>query len=200
MTSLEDCADAENLFCQTQKTVCSHLLQDPYSYQVVDDPINALKRVQNNRRVNQQKKEAITIGRQHLDGKTQSKGFARVKVEKHGLSDRDEILEEDDNSADDPSSDIGYESPTIIAKPKLKPTRRKQGKRSRNSLLDDDADYGMKSPRASKKTKHESKSQYKVAGEKGDNNRYLVYDSNDPAYRTYLSDIHSLSTCRLASR
>lgn len=32
-----------DLYLQTQKTVCKHLLEDPYIYQVVDDPCGAMK-------------------------------------------------------------------------------------------------------------------------------------------------------------
>lgn len=65
------------------------MLEDPYSYQVVDDPINASKRVQNNRKVNEQKKEAISVGRQRLS-QIPNKRSRIVKIENE--SEQDEVL------------------------------------------------------------------------------------------------------------
>ncbi|KAL8788955.1 MAG: hypothetical protein Q9195_007071 [Heterodermia aff. obscurata] len=51
---------------RTQKTMCKHLMEAPYIYQVVDDPKLAASRVVNNRKVNKGKKYAIEAGRNAL--------------------------------------------------------------------------------------------------------------------------------------
>ncbi|KAL9126430.1 MAG: hypothetical protein Q9217_004522 [Psora testacea] len=111
-------------FDATQKTICKHLLEDPYIVQVVDDPIHCLKRVQNNRRVNQQKKEAIDEGRKRLGLKVQGKEIAlRPACISEGHSGRD-----DDNKAFaiQPSSEQSseYLPPSRSQRPRRAATKR----------------------------------------------------------------------------
>lgn len=70
----------------------------------IQSKIDILQRVKNNRRVNQQKAEAIRLGRAHLGEKAQGKGRPVLKARKRGHSQIDES-DDEDNSGDDPLSD-----------------------------------------------------------------------------------------------
>ncbi|KAG8527642.1 uncharacterized protein KY384_007795 [Bacidia gigantensis] len=73
-STLEKRLDALCETLEAQKTVCKHLLEDPYINRVVEDPSKATKLVKNNRRVNAQKKEAIDAGRDHKGVRGRGKG------------------------------------------------------------------------------------------------------------------------------
>ncbi|KAL9104560.1 MAG: hypothetical protein Q9163_000534 [Psora crenata] len=143
-------------FDATQKTVCKHLLEDPYVYQVVDDPMHALRRVRNNRRVNQQKKEAIDEGRKRLGLKGQGKGIAlQPTAIPDGLS---EPEGDDQDSAGQPLSEPSSE---YIAPSKSQRPRRAATKRAYvTDDYEDGGEHTVHTPPRPKKAKRHTRSNH----------------------------------------
>ena len=91
----------------TQKTVCKHLLEDSYINQVVTDPESAQRRVENNRRVNYQKKQAIEEGRKRIGTKGRGKGVPVRALAKASIAQQesgDECVETSGNTNNSPEN------------------------------------------------------------------------------------------------
>ncbi|KAL8831946.1 MAG: hypothetical protein Q9191_000586 [Dirinaria sp. TL-2023a] len=156
--TLDDRVDAICEAFKQQKTMCKHLMEAPYLYQVVDDPNLAAMRVINNRKVNQGKKEAIEQGR---------KALAKAKAKKHvGQSLKSEMEDEAYNEYDDGEyeEDEGawdeygaapYSSPAPAYPSAVKRTRQAP---ARQISSEDSADLTYRGPPA-KRTKKSSKYQ-----------------------------------------
>lgn len=106
---------------RTQKTVCKHLLEEPYICQVVDDPTQATKRVVNNRRVNDQKSKTIKVGRKALGFDTSGKG-ARLGNHTTLKEEREDTAE---YSAPLSDAETEYEAPSPRKLPKRAATKRR---------------------------------------------------------------------------
>ena len=90
----------------TQKTVCKHLVEDSYIDQVVTDPESAQRRVENNRRVNYQKKQAIEEGRKRIGIKGRGKGVPVRALAKASIAQEsgDECVETSGNTNNSPEN------------------------------------------------------------------------------------------------
>ncbi|KAL6719393.1 hypothetical protein ACLMJK_003632 [Lecanora helva] len=158
---------------RTQKTVCKHLMEAPYSHTVANDPTYAaqvsclplfaellltyVKRVRNNRRVNGQKRQAITMGRQAMGLKGQGKGKGMKKVIPIPFED----LVAGENSGDDFDDDEDeIESPIRVSKGS---SRNKKAKKARKADPDDDYEDSAENTPATKKAKRSTRSMRKVA-------------------------------------
>lgn len=176
---------------RTQKTVCKHLMEAPYTHTVANDPTYAaqvgpipeefllcllirLQRVKNNRRVNGQKKAAITMGRAALGLEGQGKGH---KLGKIGIQGLDEALEDGENSADDPLTDEEANSP-LMAEIKRETGSHRKTRKTRHSALDDDFEPSVVDSPAPKRPKHPSRSIYKIV----DNSQMI--DTGNPSSRS----------------
>ena len=105
--------------------------------------------MKNNRRVNDQKKIAIEVGRRQMGQQGHGKGR---KVEPIPF------FEEEDNSADDPFSDEDGAFPPADNKPD--PPRRKKPKKNHHS--DDDFEIVTRTTPSSRKTRRENRSAQKA--------------------------------------
>lgn len=107
--------------------------------------------MKNNRRVNDQKKIAIEVGRRQMGQQGHGKGR---KVEQIAF------IEEEENSADDPFSDEDEAFPPADNKPD--PPRRKKTKKNNHS--DDDFEVVTRTTPSSRKTRRENRSARKARG------------------------------------
>lgn len=179
---------------QTQKTVCKHLLEDPYVYQVVDDPLNALKvrlikelvihvsdsfqRVQNNRRVNQQKKEAIEEGRKRLGVRGRGKGVSLEPTsafEGQSEADEDESPLKEEFSSPEPE----YIPPSKASRPPRAATKRSYAPVSDEADDEDGAEVSSPPKRAKR---HSHKRLQSTAGAQSSNAQHsenVAYGSSE---------------------
>lgn len=139
---------------QSQKTVCKHLLEAPYSHGVVDDPISAMQRVRNNRKVNHLKKQAIDLGREHMGEKGQGKGKPTLKI-----GNSEDSLGEEDNSADEALSEEDPDLQTAVVKVTPRKTRK-----APHSSSEDGNYHSTGNFHTPKKAKRQSRSKYQVVG------------------------------------
>ncbi len=159
---------------RTQKTVCKHLMEPPYTHVFGNDPTYAaqvslnpgqdfwlllirLQRVRNNRRVNGQKKQAIKMGRQALGLQGQGKGKSMKKIDPIGLND----LLDGNDSEDDPFADEDDDFGSPIPAPTTSTSSRKKSRRTRQPDPDDDYEDSAYPSPAPKKAKRENRSSYK---------------------------------------
>lgn len=105
--------------------------------------IDILQRVKNNRKVNQQKAEAIRLGREHLGEKGQGKGKPMLKTKKRGQAQMEDGHDDEVNSADDLLSDeetdaSPYSFGPKSARPKFHTSKRARGvSRSKRQPVND---------------------------------------------------------------
>lgn len=170
--SLDERIDAICEAFKQQKTMCKHLMEAPYLYQVVDDPNLAAIRVINNRKVNRGKKEAIEQGRRALAAKQKAKKRP-VRMVKSEIE--DEVYNHDEDADYDEDDDFNWDdlSPHSRASPARASTfsntnsNNKRARRTpaRRISSDDSADPTYRgSPQPQKKPRKSSKYQLNDVG------------------------------------
>lgn len=139
---------------QAQKTLCKHLLRQPFSEEVVEDPGAAVSRIRNNRKVNLGKKEAIDKGREALGEKGRGKGRRTTKVVQE---DTDDDFEGDDDEYGSQAGAQMYNSKKRSVSYSNAPNSRR-----RQASTDDPRDQSYREGSASKKVKRASRSVYQL--------------------------------------
>ncbi|MCJ1468022.1 hypothetical protein MMC07_006648 [Pseudocyphellaria aurata] len=137
---------------ETQKTLCKHLLRQPFNEEVVEDPVAAVSRIKNNRKVNHGKKEAIDKGREALGEKGHGKGRRTTKVTQ---DESDDEFERDDDEDGSPASAQTHSKKRSLSRSHA-PIPRRQ------ASADDPHDQSYREGSAPKRARRPSRSVYQL--------------------------------------